>query len=104
MAIHDCALSSIDGALDEWIPKLLQALKTNGFCTSTPVETEAPLPLPRITISTPESSSSRGTALDDFIPSAGFFAGTIRCNKRITASDWYQDVRHIEFEFEDDIQ
>jgi sulfite reductase alpha subunit-like flavoprotein len=28
----------------------------------------------------------------------------VRCNRRITSPDWYQDVRHMEFSFEDDIR
>ena len=33
-----------------------------------------------------------------------YHKGTIKANQRITASDWYQDVRHLEFGFEDDIK
>ena len=33
-----------------------------------------------------------------------YHKGTIKANQRITALDWYQDVRHLEFEFEDDIK
>jgi len=28
----------------------------------------------------------------------------VKVNDRITAQGWFQDVRHIEFDFEDDIQ
>ena len=28
----------------------------------------------------------------------------VKVNERITASDWYQDARHFEFDFQDDIQ
>lgn len=28
----------------------------------------------------------------------------LRCNRRITSPDWYQDVRHIELTFDDDIR
>ena len=33
-----------------------------------------------------------------------YHKGTIKANRRITAPDWYQDVRHLEFGFEDDIK
>jgi hypothetical protein len=33
-----------------------------------------------------------------------YHTATVRCNRRITASDWYQDVRHFEFDFVDDIR
>lgn len=29
---------------------------------------------------------------------------TLKSNTRITASDWFQDVRHLEFTFDEDIQ
>lgn len=32
-----------------------------------------------------------------------FHNATMSCNKRLTAEDWYQDVRHFELDFEDDI-
>jgi len=41
----------------------------------------------------------------DFIEtSVQHHKGIVKVNKRITAEDWYQDVRHIEIGFEDDIQ
>jgi sulfite reductase alpha subunit-like flavoprotein len=33
-----------------------------------------------------------------------YHTATVLCNRRITAGDWYQDVRHIEFSFQDDIR
>jgi sulfite reductase alpha subunit-like flavoprotein len=33
-----------------------------------------------------------------------FHTATVKENKRITATDWYQDVRHLEFDLNDDIQ
>lgn len=33
-----------------------------------------------------------------------YHKGTVKANERITAPDWYQDVRHFEIEFEDNIQ
>ncbi|KAJ3811563.1 riboflavin synthase domain-like protein [Lentinula aff. lateritia] len=29
---------------------------------------------------------------------------TVKCNTRLTAQDWYQDVRHIEFDFSDNVE
>jgi len=33
-----------------------------------------------------------------------YHTATVKCNRRITADDWYQDVRHFEFDFVDDIR
>lgn len=33
-----------------------------------------------------------------------FHTATVKQNKRLTADDWYQDVRHLEFDFDDDVQ
>ena len=33
-----------------------------------------------------------------------YHTAKLRCNRRITSPDWYQDVRHIEFSFEDEIR
>jgi hypothetical protein len=33
-----------------------------------------------------------------------FHHATVKCNTRITAEDWYQDVRHLEFAFDEEIQ
>jgi sulfite reductase alpha subunit-like flavoprotein len=56
--------------------------------------------------------AARVTMVEDpsFIPSSspplnpGFYSATVKCNNRITAGDWYQDVRHFEFDFDDDIR
>ncbi|KAJ3836795.1 hypothetical protein F5878DRAFT_687878 [Lentinula raphanica] len=39
----------------------------------------------------------------DIIPFDQFWA-TVKCNMRITASDWYQDVRDIELDLDDSIE
>ncbi len=33
-----------------------------------------------------------------------YHQGVVKVNERITAEDWYQDVRHIEIEFDHDIR
>lgn len=37
-------------------------------------------------------------------PIKGYFTATVASNTRITAADWYQDVRHYDLDFEEDIQ
>ena len=34
----------------------------------------------------------------------GYHMATVQCNRRITADDWFQDVRHIEFKIAEDVQ
>ena len=41
----------------------------------------------------PESANSQTSS----------YKAVVKVNNRITAQDWFQDVRHIEFDFEDDI-
>ena len=33
-----------------------------------------------------------------------FSSAKVSVNKRMTTQDWYQDVRHFEFDFEDDVK
>ncbi|KAJ7914880.1 hypothetical protein B0H13DRAFT_2232043 [Mycena leptocephala] len=79
----------VDGALESWTEKILQTLLLN-----------YPLPpnveiIPAATIPPPRVSMAR-------IPC--FYSATVKCNTRITAEDWYQDVRHLEFDFKDEIR
>ncbi|KZP05434.1 riboflavin synthase domain-like protein, partial [Athelia psychrophila] len=94
----------IDGALDPWISDLLEALLLL-----------YPLPpgieiIPRNEIPPPRVSLSTVTAEDDphsespLSVDKEFHTATIKCNTRISAADWSQDVRHFEFEIPDDIQ
>ncbi|KAJ7510327.1 hypothetical protein B0H11DRAFT_2152489 [Mycena galericulata] len=91
----------VDGALGPWVDKFLHALLST-----------YPLPhhleiIPATTMPPARASMARdttfaaGSSLSE-IP--GFHPATVRCNRRITAEDWYQDVRHLEFDFDDEIQ
>jgi hypothetical protein len=50
-------------------------------------------------------NSSNDKDIKKTSPSIGFgkHPAVLRINKRITAPDWYQDVRHLEFETKEDI-
>ncbi len=50
------------------------------------------------------SKSNEEESLDPLVQDAVYHHATLKCNKRITAEDWYQDVRHFQFSFEEDIQ
>ncbi|KAL5520243.1 hypothetical protein ACEPAG_9456 [Sanghuangporus baumii] len=91
-----------EGALDVWIPQVFSALEAllppplDGT-----IEDPDVLPPPRISITTSEKTLG---SVDD--PLAGFndyHVATVRRNDRITSADWFQDVRHIELDLEDDV-
>ena len=57
------------------------------------------VPQPRVSVSdgpAPEPGNPVGVPDD-------YHLATVSVNKRITAEDWYQDVRHLGFEFEEDL-
>lgn len=94
----------IDGALDPWIAKLLEALlHLYPLPPGTEVISASDTPPPRASLSiVPEGADEHSE-----IPlntDKEFHTATINCNRRITAADWSQDVRHLEFEFVDNIQ
>jgi len=61
------------------------------------------IPPPRVSMgeSTPDALDKFVDPLED---DKTFHTAIVKSNRRITANDWYQDVRHLEFDFEDDIQ
>jgi hypothetical protein len=61
------------------------------------------LPPPRVSMH--ESTTAMLEKCTDPLEDDKFFhTATVKSNGRITADGWYQDVRHLEFEFLDDIQ
>ncbi|KAJ7116343.1 hypothetical protein C8R44DRAFT_792242 [Mycena epipterygia] len=89
----------IDGALEPWMDKLLEALLRT-----------FPLPhnleiIPADTMPPARVSMAQDTASIPSVPvNRNFYLTTVNCNTRITSDDWYQDVRHLEFGFDDEIQ
>ena len=41
---------------------------------------------------------------DPLVADQRYHRAVVNCNQRITADDWFQDVRHIEFKFQDNLQ
>lgn len=92
---------SIDGALEPWLDKLQAALlQSFPLPPGKDVVLLNHVPPPRVTIDfeTKEPSIAPGTVPSDYHPVV------VSSNKRITADDWYQDVRHLEFTSDEDIQ
>ncbi len=85
--------------------KQLSSVLTQIFPLPDGVVAESPdsLPPPRISISD-ASAGAQLTWKDPLVVDREYHLATVTCNKRITAEDWYQDVRHFEFAFDDDIQ
>lgn len=91
----------IDGALISWLEKLSTSL-LELFPLPSGVEVSLDgnsLPPPRVSMVPEVDASPNETNL--FPPEYHF--ATLISNERTTSQDWYQDVRHIEFEFDQDI-
>ncbi|KAF7975974.1 hypothetical protein HWV62_8118 [Athelia sp. TMB] len=91
-----------NGALDPWIAGLLDALLLI-YPLPPGVEiipSNNVLP-PRVSLSLIEEDPHSEIPL---ATDKEFHTATIKCNTRITAADWSQDVRHFELAFADDIQ
>lgn len=88
--------------LDPWISQLsTQLLEVFPLPLGVELLPET-IPAPRVSIvDSPDLSSLSlsGTKADD-----GYRTVTLTKNERITAEDWYQDVRHFDFDFDEDIQ
>jgi sulfite reductase alpha subunit-like flavoprotein len=94
---HSLSLS-IDGALDPWMAQLRETLlDIYPLSPGLEVLEETGTPPPRVQM---KKASAPISIMDHHPP--GHIA-TVRCNQRITAQDWYQDVRHIEFSFNEEL-
>ena len=61
------------------------------------------LPPPRVSIA--DADPQTLAACEDPLHSdTTHYTATVSCNRRITADDWYQDVRHFELDFDEDIR
>ncbi|KAH9856143.1 riboflavin synthase domain-like protein [Lenzites betulinus] len=94
----------VDGALGPWMEALSNVLKQiyplpNGVAQE-PLDS---LPPARVTMSDAPMGAQR-TRKDPLVADREYHLAIVKCNKRITAEDWYQDVRHFEFSFDDEIR
>ncbi|EGO02944.1 hypothetical protein SERLA73DRAFT_102999 [Serpula lacrymans var. lacrymans S7.3] len=94
----------VDGALDPWIDLLLDTLlDLYPLSPSTHTREADQLYLPRVSICD-DPSGKKYDSIKSLESNPGYHNATVKCNQRITADDWFQDVRHLEFSFERDIQ
>ncbi|KAI0776652.1 riboflavin synthase domain-like protein [Trametes elegans] len=94
----------IDGALGPWMKQLAAVLAQVYSSSDKGLDKELDsLPPARVSISdaAPGAQLTRKAPL---VADREYHLAKVTCNKRLTAEDWYQDVRHFEFAFEDDIQ
>ncbi|KAF8622627.1 hypothetical protein AX15_006879 [Amanita polypyramis BW_CC] len=96
----DQHLLGLDGALIPWIDTLLEALLH--YSPETSLLPASSIPPPRISLVRAKAMADRGN--DPLRCDERYHSARVKCNRRITASGWYQDVRHLEFEFDQDIQ
>ncbi|KIL59244.1 hypothetical protein M378DRAFT_188018 [Amanita muscaria Koide BX008] len=99
----DQHLLGIDGGLLPWIDTLLEALLRHSPLPLGKAEVPLPsIPPPRVKLVPAEGANDDHAEplrhLDNY------HSATVRHNERITARDWYQDVRHLELDFDDAIQ
>lgn len=100
----------IDGALTSWWDQLqnslLQILPLPAGAEISPLENVPPPPRATITQITSEQAEflKITDALQYLNTHDNCYTGTVVANRRITADDWSQDVRHLEFTFIDEIQ
>ncbi|TFK37556.1 hypothetical protein BDQ12DRAFT_652582 [Crucibulum laeve] len=92
----------IDGALQPWVSKLLDILlQLSPLPPGVDIIPVNDVPQPRVMLK--ESLRSTLDREQDALESdIRYHLATVKKNERITAADWFQDVRHLEFSFEDD--
>ena len=94
----------VDGAFEPWLRELTAALLA---VYPLPAELEAQsadgLPPPRVSIA--DADAKTLAACEDPLKNdPQYHTATVSCNHRITAEDWYQDVRHFELDFDEAIR
>ncbi|KAH0834168.1 hypothetical protein J3R83DRAFT_11474 [Lanmaoa asiatica] len=91
----------IEGALDPWIEQLIVKLLELYPCdNSLEVLPKLRRPPPRVkTVTLPRETK----CTDPLDADQKYWDVTVQCNRRITADDWFQDVRHLEFLSERDL-
>jgi hypothetical protein len=92
-----------DGAFDPWLSTLTDALlrlfPLPPHLSHLPAEE---LPTPRVTL-LPATSEELQSTPDPLVGDDRYHTFELVKNGRITVDDWYQDVRHFEFQCQDDL-
>jgi sulfite reductase alpha subunit-like flavoprotein len=101
---HETGVARIDGELDTWTQLLLDTLLDLHPLPSgmEPIPTGRLHPS-RVTL-LEASELNTGHVPDRLVADKNYHTAVVSCNRRITAADWFQDVRHMEFTFQSDLQ
>jgi sulfite reductase alpha subunit-like flavoprotein len=68
-----------------------------------PAHSTQSIPPSRVTLVRSDAVANK-SSVDLLLRDEKYCLGKVKCNERITSRDWYQDVRHLEFEFDEEIQ
>lgn len=91
--------SRIDGALEPWLDTLSNTiLRLYALPDPTPAASTSKLPPPRVVLKRHDGDMNSTPS-----PPQASLSATVKRNERITEKDWYQDVRHIEFQLGQDV-
>ena len=93
----------IEGTLQPWTEGLLNTLLKLAPLPAGLQSASDAKPPPRVLL-TPTTKDKLGQSTDPMDADSRYRTAFVLKNERITASDWYQDVRHFEFNFKDDVQ
>ena len=94
----------IDGAFEPWISRLLSTLlELFPLPSGLEIIPRAELPPPRVALLSADEITLQNT-VEPLDSDSNHYTAVLKCNKRITAEDWFQDVRHFELKFEDQIR
>ncbi|KAL1692761.1 hypothetical protein GGG16DRAFT_50760 [Schizophyllum commune] len=86
----------IDGALEPWMTKLLDALLAMyPLPKGTSIAAPTSRPPPRVMLKPAEASDL--PLPDPLAANPDYFNATLTVNRRLTAEDWWQDVRHFDY-------
>ena len=92
-----------DSALDPWLAQLAQSLREL-YPPSTSKTSDFPQLWPARVTLTHTTREALEQTRDPLLDTPSYWDFTLDTNKRTTAPDWYQDVRHFEFSTDADLE
>lgn len=94
----------VDGALGPWLEQLSTVLlDIFPLPEGEAQESLDTLPPARVAVVNADKEAQT-TQKDPLVADREYYTAILSCNRRITAEEWYQDVRHFEFKFDEDVQ
>ena len=94
----------IDGALGPWMKTLSAVLlQLYPLPEGVAAEPQDNLPMPRVAIRDADKDAQI-TRKDPLVTDRQYHDAVLTCSRRMTANDWYQDVRQFEFELGENVE